>query len=276
MRKFALICIVLGLIIFPIWYGFSQDNDTKDEPWERVSLRVGGFGTLMNSSIRIGLTEGTGLDVSIEDTLGLDQSLLALRVDGSWRFTRNLRHRFDVGYAFYNRSATREVQEDFELGDETIEAGTIIDSVYNISIIKLLYNWSFLQDERVDLGIGAGLYMMPLTIKVVGPDITPKFQDVTAPLPVFDLSLNVLITPKTYFRMRIDAFYIRIGNYVGSIMDYELDYEWRFWKYAGIGVGLEAFRMRIEGEGDGSGIGQQGGKIVTEYNGILLYAKFYY
>ena len=275
MRRTALIIGILSVLIIPIQWGFALGGPDEG-PWERVSLRVGGFGALMNSSIRFGLTEGTGLDVSIEDTLGLDQSLLVLRVDGSWRFTRNLRHRFDVGYAAYLRSATREIQEDFELGDETIEAGTIIDSVYNIHIIKLLYSWSFLQDERVDLGIGAGLYMMPLTVKVTGEEIEDNVQDITAPLPVFDFRMDFVITPKTYFRMRIDAFYIRIGNYVGSIMDYELDYEWRFWKYAGIGIGVESFRMRIEGEGDGSGLGQQGGKIVTNYNGILLYAKFYY
>ena len=197
MGRIALIIIVLSILIIPIHSGFAL-RGPDEGPWERVSLRVGGFGTLMNSSIRFGLTEGTGLDVSIEDTLGLDQSLLSLRVDGSWRFSKNLRHRFDVGYTFYNRSATREIQEDFELGDETIEAGEIIDSVYNISIIKLLYIWSFLQDERVDLGIGAGLYMMPLTIEVVGPDITPKFQDITAPLPVFDLSMGVVVTKNLF------------------------------------------------------------------------------
>ena len=74
MGRIALIIIVLSILIIPIQWGFAQGGPDEG-PWERVSLRVGGFGTLMSSSIRFGLTEGTGLDVSIEDTLGLDHGL---------------------------------------------------------------------------------------------------------------------------------------------------------------------------------------------------------
>jgi len=276
MRKSALICIILGLVFFPIWCGFSQDNNFADEPWERVGVRAGGFLTRLNSSIRFGVTEGAGLSVNIEDALGLSHNLNVFRIDGYWRFSHNRRHRFDAGYAAYLRSATRVIQEDIPIEDDIIEAGTTVNSEYDIHVIKLLYSWSFLQDDRVDMGIGGGFYVMPIYIRVSGEDTETKLQDITAPLPVFDFRMDFLVTPKTYFRLRFDVFYISLSSFTGSILDYELDYEWKFSKHVGVGVGLEFFSMSLQGKGDGTGLLQPSAEIQTAYNGIILYGKLYF
>jgi hypothetical protein len=168
------------------------------------------------------------------------------------------------------------LEEDIPIGEDVIEAGTLVDSDYNIQLIKLLYSWSFVQDNRVDLGIGGGFYVMPLTLRIDAETDEVKLQDITAPLPVFDFRMDFLVTPQTYFRFRLDFFYITIDNFTGSIADYELDYEWRFSKYVGVGVGYESFNMRIEGSGDGTGLWQPSGTISTQYNGIIFYGKFYF
>jgi len=118
--------------------------------------------------------------------------------------------------------------------------------------------------------------MMPLYIKISGEETDTKLQDITVPLPVFDFRMDFLFTPKTYFRLKYDVFYITIENFTGSISDYEIDYEWRFSKHMGVGFGYESFRMRVAGKGDGTGLWQQSGDIVTEYNGIILYGKLYF
>jgi hypothetical protein len=41
---------------------------------------------------------GTGIDVNLEDALGLNSSIFVLRVDAAYRFTKNLRHRLDLNY----------------------------------------------------------------------------------------------------------------------------------------------------------------------------------
>ena len=156
MKKIALICIVVGLVILPVYYGFSKEDNAADETWERVGVRAGVFLALLNNSLRFGLTEGTGVYVDLEKTLGLSSSVNVFKTDAYWRFSHNRRHRFDFGYAAYNRSANRVIQEDIQIGGETITAGTTVDTVYNIDIIKLLYPWSFLHDDRIDLGIGGG------------------------------------------------------------------------------------------------------------------------
>jgi hypothetical protein len=256
--------------------GEDADKKAPYEPWSRVDVRVGGFIAFMDSGVRFGVTESAGIHVDVEDALGVDSSLTVFKIDAAWRFSYNRRHRFDASYAAFLRSSTYVLEEDLPVGDDIIEAGTQVDSVYNMQVLKLLYSWSFLQDGRVDMGIGGGLYVMPVYIKLAAEGEESKLQDITAPLPVFDFRMAFLVTPKTYFRLRFDVFYLSIGNYKGSVTDYSLFYEWRFHKNLGVGAGFESFALRVEGSGDGEGLWQPSGAIQSEYRGFVLYGKLYF
>jgi hypothetical protein len=247
-------------------------------PWEKIGVSAGGFLAALDSSVRLGVTEATGIDVDLEGALGVDSGLFVFRADGLWRFSRNLRHRFDLSYIGYFRTATRTIQEDIEISDDLIlSAGDVVDTKYNIQIFKFLYSWSLYQDDRVDLGIGGGLFIMPISISINDrSDNEEKAQDITAPLPVLDLRADFAITPKFYYRQKIDLFFLRVGDFQGSIIDTTLTLEYRIWRRLGVGFGYESFRLRVQAQGSGSGILQPNGKIQTEYNGLLFYAKFYY
>jgi hypothetical protein len=265
---------ILVFSLFPLSAALSEYE--AGGPWEKVGVRAGVFYAGLTSELRLGLTPGTGLAVSLEDTLGLDSSLWVFRGDVYYRFSRNLKHRFDLSYAGYFRSATRTLQEDIEIDGDIINAGEIVDTVFNFQIIKLLYTWSFIQDARLDLGFGGGFYMMPLNIKITSAVNEEKAEVVTVPLPVFDVRADVLIAPKLYLREKVDLFYLAAGDYRGALLDLGLGLEYRFWKYTGVGVELESFRFNVKSEGDGSSVSPGDGKISFDYIGLLFYAKFYY
>jgi hypothetical protein len=276
MCKSVVFVVVLTLLLLSAVHGFAQDKVSAYDHWNRVDVRIGGFIAFFDSTIRYGVTESVGIHVDVEDALGVDSNLTVYTIDAAWRFSHNRRHRFDASYAAFRRSATRVLEEDLPVGDGVIEAGTQIDSVYNIQVIKFLYSWSFLQDKRLDMGIGGGLYVMPVYVKLAAEGEESKLQDITAPLPVFDFRMAFLVTPKTYFRLRLNAFYLSIDDYTGSITDYSLFYEWRFHKNLGVGAGFESFSMNVEGSGDGTGLWQPSGKIQAAYRGIVLYGKLYF
>ena len=245
-------------------------------PWEKVGVRAGGFYAGLSSEARIGLTQGTGVIINLEDTLGLDASMFVFRGDVDYRFSRNLRHRLDLSYAGYFRSATRTLQEDIEIGDDIIATGTIVETTFNFQIIKLLYSWSFIQDARVDLAFGGGFYIAPIYLKFKSATSEQKAEVVTVPLPVLDVRADVLVAPKLYLRERIDIFYLAGGNFSGGILDMALGLEYRIWKRFGAGVEFESFRFGVQSKGNGSSIMPEDGKISLEYTGLLFYAKFYY
>jgi hypothetical protein len=265
---------VLIFSLFPLSVALSEYE--AGGPWEKVGVRAGGFYTGLTSELRLGLTPGAGLSVSLEDTLGLDSTLFIFRGDVYYRFSRNLKHRLDLSYAGYFRSATRTLQEDIEIDGDIIPAGEIVDTVFNFQIIKLLYSWSFIQDSRLDLGFGGGLYVMPLDIKIKSAVAEQKAEVLTVPLPVFDLRADVIIAPKLYLREKVDVFYITAGDYTGALLDLGLGLEYRFWRYTGVGVELESFRLKVKSEGEGSSVSPGDGRIAFDYTGLLFYAKFYY
>jgi hypothetical protein len=265
---------VLIFSLFPLCAALADGE--APGPWEKVGVRAGGFYTGLHSLARIGLTPGTGLVINLEDTLGLDSSMFIFRGDVDYRFSRNLRHRLDLSYAGYFRSAERTLQEDIEIGDDVLVAGTTVETTFNFQIIKLLYSWSFIQDARVDLAFGGGFYIAPINLKIKSLTSEQKAEVITVPLPVLDVRADVLIAPKLYLRERIDIFYLAGGNFSGGILDMALGLEYRIWKHIGVGVDFESFRFGVESKGDGSAVAPGDGNIALDYTGLLFYAKFYY
>ena len=273
-KKLCMLYVLISLCIpFQALYAAMEENSAL--PWAKWSVRAGGFFTTLDTNIRLGIAQ-VNTDIDMEDALGVDSLLWALRADATYRFSRNLRHRFDLSYAGYFRSTSEELQEDLVLEDDTIETGSIVRTTFNMQIIKLVYNWSFFMDDRVDLGIGGGIYIMPITLEIDPENEGSKVTNITAPLPVLGLHMDFAITPKWYFRQKHNLFYLAINEYKGSILDMEMDVEYRFWKYAGVGLGINAFRVSIV-DMESSVLTQNfNGKIASYYIGLLLYAKFYY
>ena len=199
----------------------AAEEGEKAKPWERFNLNLGGFVTTFNSDIRIGSqSSGFGIDVNGEDALGLDSSLTVFRADAVYRFTDNRRHRFDLTYIDLRRSATRTLQSDIQIKDQTFSAGTTVDSLFDIKIIRGAYSYSLFQDERIDLGLSAGLYVMPIKIRVSSSHSgTAEEESITAPLPVLGLRFDFAITPKFFLKQNIDFFYLQYQNFQGSLLD---------------------------------------------------------
>ena len=94
----------------------------------------------------------------------------------------------DFSWFGFDRDSTTRIGTEIplpqELGGGTIPVGTTIDSIFDFDIYKLKYRYSVFLDDRIDLNLGTGLYVMPIEYGVVesGQDLTK--EDITAPLPV--------------------------------------------------------------------------------------------
>jgi len=60
------------------------------------------------------------------------------------------------------RNSSKILEKDIDLGDTTFTIGTTLKSNFNINIIKAAYDFSFYMDDRINLGLYLGLYLMPL------------------------------------------------------------------------------------------------------------------
>lgn len=68
----------------------AADTAVADQPWKKFSLKAGGFWSSLSSNIRI--DTGIGIDIDIEELLGLETTNTVFRTEAMWRFTDNRRH----------------------------------------------------------------------------------------------------------------------------------------------------------------------------------------
>ena len=284
MKKCSWVICVLGMWAILSGTAFAADKDKSDMPWEKVYLNLGWFVANTNSAFRIGESNiGIGISLDAEDFLGLDSTTSAFRIDGGWRFSKNRRHKLEFGWFAFNRDSNGTISEVIdippELGGGTIGPGDV-KTMFNFDIIKIKYEYSYILDDRLDLNMGVGFFVMPIELGIQavvnGVGSTNMEENITAPLPVFGLGFDFAITPKWFLRQQLEFFYLEIGDFRGGITSTSLALEYLPMKNVGFGLGIDGLRVNVEAEGsDYPGI-DFNGNVEFEYYGAQLYTKVYF
>ena len=269
--------LIFGVVVATPARGADDAGMGRDSPWERFSLSLGGFIANFNSDVTLGGKElGAGINVDVEDALGLDTSLTVFRGDALFRLGSSRRHRIDLNYYDLRRSSTKNMQAQIEIGDKVFPIGTTVDSFFNIKVIRGGYSYSLIQDERFDFGLGLGLFIMPIEVGVKAVGIGATEESITAPLPTVVLRFDFAITPKWFLRQSIEAFYLEAGDFRGALYSASISVEYKPWKNFGIGAGYNSFDLRIKADGNDYPNIKLTGKIEFSYSGLLLYGKVFF
>ena len=275
--------MVLAIISAPVR---AEDNHSSKLPWKTAYFNAGYYVVSLDSGFRVGSGAlGLGIDLSVEDFLGLKSTDSAFRIDGGWRFTENKRHKLEFSWFRFNRDGNTDIAAGAEIELPDGEGGTTVigpgrlESVFNFDIIKAKYEYSFLLDDRLDFNGGIGLYVMPIEFGITGTvdgiGQTRIFEDITAPLPVFGLGFDFVITPEWVLRQQIDGFYLKLGDFQGGIISNSIALEYFPWEHAGFGVSADQLLISIEAErNDWPGIDFVG-TVDFNYFGALLYLKVF-
>ena len=286
MKKWQLLSVSLPVILLlaaPAMADYS--TDPGNFPWKKGYVNLGYYVAEVDSAFRIGESNvGVGLDLDVEEFLGLDSNQSAFRFDAGWRWGKTRRHKAEFGWFRFERDGTKFLNEAVEIppefgGGPPVGPGDFT-SVFNFDIIKLKYEYSFILDDRADLNVGIGLFVMPIEFgftAIVGGVGTSKVEeDITAPLPVIGLGFDYAFSPKWFLRQQLDLFYLEIGDFAGGITAYNVAVEYMPWKHVGFGLGVDGMRVQIEANGsDYPGVDFRG-NVEFSYLGAQLYVKVFY
>ncbi len=253
---------------------FSQ-NDTLTFKQDRFTTSFGGFFSGLNSSVIVGIDQlGIGLSIQLEEALGLEATSLVLRGDAIYSFGKKRNKRLSLGYIGLLRESSRELGRDIEIGDQIFPAKTVLKTKFNFEIYKLSYNWGFFQDERMRLGIGGGLFIMPIGFSVGTDKKQSDFFQFVAPLPALGVTTDFYIGPRWTFSQSFDLFYIQFGSFKGALTDVNLKIEYRALDHFAFGAGINTFKLNIETKDEIFLDFDFKGTIETGYTGVLFYAKY--
>ena len=242
---------------------------------ERFSISFGGFLTNYNSGISIGSKQlGIGFHIDLEDALGLKTTTFAFRGNVNYHFGKERKQTVSFGYFGINRNAQKTLDSELEIGDVVFPIGTELTSKFDLTILRVKYDYAFLQNENVSIGASFGLFIMPISFSVITQHFEEQATDLVAPLPVLGLRSDFLITKKLYLRQSVELLLISIDDFQGRILDLDILMVHNTFKHVSFGLGINSNRLNIKAKGKSYPNINFFGEIGMEYTGVYLFAKY--
>jgi len=281
-KKIRIVLIVSAILVIGNADAYAKErkpltarDSSSFETWERFSVHAGGFLAGLSSGMIIGSRQlGVGVALSLENALGLKTNDFVFRGGMLYRFGRRQRHSFRFNYFGFYRSATKVLESDIEFEDETYPIGTELTSKFNLQILKGSYDYSFFMDDRFDLGVSIGLFVMPISFSRTALFQSEKVTDFTAPLPVIGLRTDFSISPKFMIKQSVHLLYLKIGDIKGKIADYNILLEYNAWRHFGFGLGVNTYDFKISVLSEKNNFFDFGGQVKMDYTGLIIYAKY--
>jgi hypothetical protein len=231
---------------------------------DRFTFYIGGFFPQVSSDIRLDaeIAGGIGDTISLEDTLGLEDSKSVLWGGFNWRMAR--RHTFELEAFQLNRSGTvGAVTDPFQIGNSIVQVGARVETEFDLGIARLTYGYSFIKDEKKEAVVKGGIHWASVDVAmrlsgavldvetmmpIAGGEQVEEDGDISAPLPHLGMSFNYAITPKLLGRVQALGFVLSVGDYSGLLIDSGIDIAYTPWKHFGFGGGIRFFDLRLEAE----------------------------
>ena len=287
MRKAVWLAIVLLAVVFNSPAAADEGKQNKEAypyPWKKGYLTLGGYIASLNSGVTLEGSQGLGVSVDVESLLGLDTTDTTFRIKGGYRLGKKRRHKLELEWFRFHREGQNTISEAIpvppEIGLPGDEIGPgVIESVFEFDIYKLKYEYSFILDERADLNIGVGLFVMPIAFGISatagGVGAAAYEESITAPLPVLGLGFDFAITPKWFIRQQLEFFYLEFDSFSGGIKSLNLALEYYPSQHVGFGLGFDALDVDVEATKDSEypGVEDFVGSISFEFIGVQLYLK---
>ncbi len=281
-KRWILLGLVFGILLFGHRYAQAENaQGDLPSPWEKLSVSLGGYVSNTDSSVRVGA--GLGVDLDVEETLDMKVNNTVFRAQSGWRFSDNRKHRLDVSWFALHRTATRTIGRDIEItrpngSTTTIAAGSEVTSHFNLDIYEVTYSYSFLQDDRVDLALLTGLYVMPIDfgLKSSGPVDEEGTLKFAAPLPVLGYRMDFALARKWFFRSQSQFFYVSYKSFQGRLSEIRAAVEYVPFQHVGFGLGFDTLHASFEATKKDFANVDLSGKVRFQNNGLQLYAKYFF
>ena len=158
----SLVVLAIALIGATILPSPAMADGDYNQMNDRFRIYLGGFWPQVDSTINInGEILPPGPPVSIEDTLGVEDSDFVAWGGARWRISR--RNSLELEFFQLNRDGgtSGTFNPPIQLDDYVIQSGAIQTS-YDTTVGRLTYGFSVVRNERMDIQLKLGLHLASL------------------------------------------------------------------------------------------------------------------
>jgi len=198
---------------------------------------------------------GVSTSLDLQNIFNMKTTATSITAGGYYRFTPY--HRIEFGYGGVRSSSDIVFGED--TGDIDLSGG--VETHLNISVMKLIYTYSFYHNEDVELGLGIGIHRTRLDYELTA-SLGENGKDhgfsvvIAPPIPVLGIRVHYNISKPWSLEYRLDAMSLasKINSYntpnikavSGYITDQTIATEYQFIDNMSIGGGLNYNKMSVD------------------------------
>ena len=193
-------------------------------------------------------TLGAGAIIDFEDSLGVDDEKEVPGFMARWRISE--RWRIEAEYFQLNRGATRTIDRQIEWGGAVFPINAQVSSNFDFSDLRISVGYSFFRTKDKELGVGLGFHVAEYSVGLSSATTGAQSEDVTAPLPVFNIYGTFALTDRWAVSARLDRLSLNYDKYEGSIGALGVDLMYQPFRNFGLGIGFRSmlFDLTVEEE----------------------------
>jgi hypothetical protein len=191
-------------------------------PNVKTSASLNGTGGVVNRAIDF------EDDLNLTDRKVMPALLASVRLGERWRI--------EAEYFSLHRSGSRAVSRTISWGDNTYTAGTVVSSEFDSDIYRLSGGYSFIKDDRRELGVALGLHVTDFRASLSASGGRTQAGDTLAPLPTLGVYGAYAFTPRWLLSGRLDYFSVKVDDYDGVLVNFQAGVDYRFSRHVGVGL----------------------------------------
>ncbi len=213
-----------------------------------------------------------GTDVDLHDDFGVDNSQTLPAFALTWRFSN--KSRLQAEYFTFGQSNSHALDKEIDWGGLDFAVGATVKSNMDLGIIRAFYGFSFIKDDKKELGAGAGLHYLDIDVSLKGDatingepvlDVARGIDD-GAILPNVGIYGNYALSPKWLLIGRVDWISANIDIYDGSFWNVEGAIQYQTFEHFGVGLSYRYIAFDIEVDDNGGW-----GMMDIDYTGPMLF-----
>lgn len=262
----------------------QAEGEVQEELPDRLKL-YGGYQLLFGFDGKFrfdGSKTGFGSTFDFNDDLGGDENDKMLRAGARFRFNDN----HAIGFSWYdiNLRGDRTLDDSLQIDDDIFQIGARTKSKIDLTLYRLFYNWSFYRSDKTELILSPGMYFGDFEAKFKGSavidadDAVPVSksravkENLFAPLPTVGLGVEYKILPRLVANLRMDFFYVDIGDVEGTMAEFYIGLEYRIFKHFAVGAAYDRMMLDVEYKSGKP----KGWEVDASWNGGFFYGALYF
>jgi len=267
-----ILSFIMSVFVCTLQAQEAEETAQSTQEWRKkpgFALKFGTYLPSLNTKLRLDSeTLGRGTEIDFEDLLQLDSSPLILRSDAEVPIASWLG--LDLGFYVINRSNTRVIDRDIQVGDTIFNVNQTVNTKFNTTYLRTNFKFYIIRKPRVDFGVWAGANVAFFNFSLQAQELGETFsegRDVWAPIPAIGIHGAYTLFRNFYIFGKAGYFYYGISdNLKFNNVSFDININYYFYKFLGIGVTYEYNRAELKGE-----IGDLSGEIVNRLGGFQFY-----